>query len=688
MRSSGTALGPGGALAYDAGVVSLEAADAAPGLAYPIGPNVWGLLPITAGGMFYAVDADTIAELAVAASDGMYLAEVAGVPSWRYALGAAVVVDPASPYILAAGVRRVLTGASLTIQLPATSVNPGDLVNVVSTAVSPIIVTFSISGADTIDGGVANVAVVVPARGSCGAARRAAADWRSVQPVTQPSNPIVYIEDWTFAPATLALETGTLSFIAFAETFPPVRDYAGTIPSTTFCAGFVSSVYTDANKRGIVPTGLSELAVVVQSLTVAALRLSGTLTVRVGLMISTGVAANFTVLQMAAVGETEATNYLYQIAVNPVAAAIQYFAESGAGVNLSADWFLPGGFQNGEQYVISLTRSAGGVVRCYVNGLAIGRISATVVMVDAGNGSATGGTPTGGTSSLLSLDDSNAGWNIAFAQVLNVETSAATETTFVTTIAGAGWSTTWTLRLMIPDSVYTSLAASAGSVTTLSPDSTTVGLIRDWNSYVNPATDVSQVGVSIDAIGTHEWAYDTTILVAKANLLLTQATTIHAVVAYASVNTSIYSHLVPASEIEASNGLYQLAFTSTTSLTYTSESGAGVNSTAVWTLPTALRTGDAHLYSVTRSVAAAGLVNVRLYVDGTLLNVTSVTGPGAVNNTTFASLATPTGGTSGVLHIGNDTAADSAKYWKLLQILSVEQSSATVLATAQALGWA
>lgn len=93
-------------------------------------------------------------------------------------------VDPASPYTLAAYVRRVLTGSALIVVLPSSLVSVGEIVEVVNTSSVAINVTFRRAGSDTINGATADVVCSVAANSSCGAARRAAADWRSVQPST------------------------------------------------------------------------------------------------------------------------------------------------------------------------------------------------------------------------------------------------------------------------------------------------------------------------------------------------------------------------------------------------------------------------------------------------------------------------------------------------------------------------
>lgn len=95
---------------------------------------------------------------------------------------AAAVIDPASPYTVAAGVREIVTGSALTVNLPSSGVVVGESVRVTNSAAAAIVVTFARSASDTIDA-TTSVAVTLAAHAKCAAVRRASADWRSVQPV-------------------------------------------------------------------------------------------------------------------------------------------------------------------------------------------------------------------------------------------------------------------------------------------------------------------------------------------------------------------------------------------------------------------------------------------------------------------------------------------------------------------------
>lgn len=95
-------------------------------------------------------------------------------------LAAAAPADnPASPYSVAARVRRITTTASLTVVLPTTALAVGEIVTVTNNSATSITVTFE---AANIDGGT-SVAISVPARGAAGAQVISAGPvWGSVQP--------------------------------------------------------------------------------------------------------------------------------------------------------------------------------------------------------------------------------------------------------------------------------------------------------------------------------------------------------------------------------------------------------------------------------------------------------------------------------------------------------------------------
>lgn len=91
------------------------------------------------------------------------------------------VVDPVSPYPVAANVRRITTSATLIVELPEAGFNNGEILTVINSSDATITVSGDPQGADQLDGGAGTVAINVSAHGVCGFLRRAANDWRSVQ---------------------------------------------------------------------------------------------------------------------------------------------------------------------------------------------------------------------------------------------------------------------------------------------------------------------------------------------------------------------------------------------------------------------------------------------------------------------------------------------------------------------------
>lgn len=97
---------------------------------------------------------------------------------------AALVVDPASPYTVASGVREISVASSTIVVLPDSGVNVGEVIRVSNSSSSSITVTLRRAGSDNIDGAASDVAITTGAHAIVGAIRRASADWRSLQPAS------------------------------------------------------------------------------------------------------------------------------------------------------------------------------------------------------------------------------------------------------------------------------------------------------------------------------------------------------------------------------------------------------------------------------------------------------------------------------------------------------------------------
>ncbi len=491
---------------------------------------------------------------------------------------------------------------------------------------------------------------------------------------------------WTMDPTVLVSESDTVAFVAYDRDFPYIRDYAGEISRADFAPSFDDSSYSTDGTRQMINLGDGDLAVTTQAVKQSAnLQITGDLTLRAGFMAEPGHTGAQVLTQYEAAGETEATNILYMLQVNYSTGEVRYFAEKNAGTNLETIWFFPGGFVDGTAYVVSITRSAGGSCYAYVNGSVLGRIDSTTNMVDAGDGEATGGTPTGGSSSSLDVGNTQ-GPQLGLIHILDAEKSAGDEASFVSSITGAGWSDDQTNSLLTPDSVYTSFAAETGSVVCLKPDSAEDLNLKDFDGYLDTSTggDITQEG-DLYLLGSSEWAENTWRIdsVAKSNLQITGSLTVRISSVYEGTNSAMYSHLA-SGETEATNVLYELQFVSSTSIRYVHERGAGVNDTVTWTI-SALEDAELRFYSLVREDQGDGTCHVRLYENGVLINVTGVTGSMS-NQTTYADGSNPTGGTSGNLYIGNNGTGDSPKSWKLFQVFNVANSAATELAAAQAIG--
>lgn len=209
LRALATVAGQGGFVAFNNEVLTLLttiAASAGGGDADSVG----GFTPGTAGGA--VIESETAADVRTAAALGSIATQAAdsvsisggsvtGITDLAVADGgtgastaagardnivfaSSGVVNPASPYTVAAGVNRVTLNASGTVVLPALSsyadVQPIVVINGTSSAIT---VTLDPDGTETIDGGGAgaSAAYTVAARGSVGAVRLSATAWGSVQ---------------------------------------------------------------------------------------------------------------------------------------------------------------------------------------------------------------------------------------------------------------------------------------------------------------------------------------------------------------------------------------------------------------------------------------------------------------------------------------------------------------------------
>lgn len=165
-------IGGGAGPQINAGDIYFATADNAGGTHGSVGAN-WSILEhnliVGADVQAWSANLDTLAAVTPGA---LGLADLAVV---------APVASPASPYTVAAGVRRITVVAATTIILPASGIVAGEQIEVANNAATSSVVTFQRSGSDTIDGGTSNVAVTVSARSSVVAQLVSAGAYTTVQ---------------------------------------------------------------------------------------------------------------------------------------------------------------------------------------------------------------------------------------------------------------------------------------------------------------------------------------------------------------------------------------------------------------------------------------------------------------------------------------------------------------------------
>lgn len=208
----------------------------------------------------------------------------------------------------------------------------------------------------------------------------------------------------------------TVLLLAPQPFFPGMRDYAGTYPDEDLCT---AASLQARNERGL---SLNHTRKNSQFGARPEIQITGDLAIRAMvrfLAATTGVG----LLDAAGPGETEAENFCYN--TNVQAQSMQFFSESGAGVNSEAFWRHPGRAQVDRDYVYEWRRESN-VLTCYINGLKLARAYDITNATDLGDGSVQFPAVTGGTSATLCQDPigNNSDTDIYWAGIENALTGA------------------------------------------------------------------------------------------------------------------------------------------------------------------------------------------------------------------------------------------------------------------------
>lgn len=163
LKYDGTSVIGADVLASDAGITSLEAADASAGLPYVTAANTWTSLALAANKGIYATSSSALSTYDLTAF-GRTLGGSADAAAAAAALSPLTQSSSATPTLEVTNVRMGLSHASPTITVPALSGAPTDwAVTFQNETASVQTLTLNRSGSDTFNGGSTSVVLSVPA---------------------------------------------------------------------------------------------------------------------------------------------------------------------------------------------------------------------------------------------------------------------------------------------------------------------------------------------------------------------------------------------------------------------------------------------------------------------------------------------------------------------------------------------
>lgn len=427
----------------------------------------------------------------------------------------------------------------------------------------------------------------------------------------------------TLVPSEVALESSTVLCIARQQDYPGIKDYAGTLDDDNFTTTGLSGV--PASER----IGIYNATSIEVSGSDASLESIDDDTITAVFEVIAPISGLQALLTYGASGEAEADNFAFAPRLQS-ADEIQFFCEQGAGANREASWQIPNRLSVGDKVQMRFVRDAG-TMRAYYGSKQLKRILATSGVTDNGDGTVSGIAASGATSAALSLTGYNQ-INLILGQVQSEPRSDADARAVIID---------WDDSDFYPDGVSGLL------------DSDTIGLfaatsadLEDLAGTVDPA-DWSTTGGLVNIyddvwLAGSQWVLG---LATSAPFQITGALTIDVSFVYDGTTGGLVS-IGATGETEATNFCYLLTVDSSTVLSFFSESGAGVNAETNFSIPAALQ--ESRIYNIRAVRTAGGEVSVEL--DGVALSVSSTTG---TNNGTSATMTLPTGGTSGVLNIGD-----------------------------------
>lgn len=370
-------------------------------------------------------------------------------------------------------------------------------------------------------------------------------------------------------------------------------------------------------------------------------------------------------------GETSATNFLWKVSFRDD--VINFFTESGTGVDCGIDWFLPFLPKEGMELVVEMRRSASMEETAWINGLPLRYINGTSGGATADNDTGVGTrvAPTDGSSGQFCWDGlgDSPKIDIFVLSVGNSITTPPTPSNFATT-SGVVFT-----PQQISDFNYDDADAKAlitGAVSIFRPTSSgledVTGNVTSWTT--NTVSSQKLIGEDPDA---KYWAISGATKVTNAALRLDEDFTINVVMMPGNTGGNALCFCQASGESAATNYLYQPSVNIGTQLIgMFYEYGSGTNATITWNYTGTWGLNEIREIRWVREEIGSGNSAYRCYErlwgssTWTQLTVASCTAGTGVGTTEAISPSTAGSGASTIFEIPN-----TAIKWKQLDIFSI-----------------
>ena len=443
---------------------------------------------------------------------------------------------------------------------------------------------------------------------------------------------------------------------------PWIKDYCGTVPEVDLSS---RATLKPADERGL---NIGDTRVTTTIGTYAPLLITGAIRARWLLdVFTTLTGADLDICDYGGVGESIATNFVWNFNVG--AGSLDALRESTAGgTDHLPKWRMPGGWQQGQQYLCDIRADGSGNATAFVNGLQLRRFKSAAGVTDLGNGECSGWSTDGDGSSVslcqngLATDNE---FDLFFFHLYNEADPADGDA-----LAYATGKRLWTvaeLEYLIGDNA--ALAAEAGTVVCLDPSATGLvdlkGTIASWSAS---GTVTKLIAEAYWTAGTDDW-----IAATQAALQITGDLTIRARVQCEGAFAGRIVEHGGAGEGSGENWLYFLQNDTATTLRFFWETGAGVDVDTKWTIDTMIN-GEIREWIVTREDIGGGIGVIKAYERQfptlawtQLTTIASTTGTDNMDGS--ADVTLPTGGAGTVTFRVRDLASSHSA--SVIQIKNV-----------------